>query len=480
MDLNIESFFYKQENENLEYKGNYGKDTIAETMAAFATSTGGYIVIGIRDDGHPIGITIPSCDEMTKRLYDISKNIIEGRIVIEIEFFDFEDNKKIILIRVNEGHKKPYGWKGTYYKRIGSSDEKLGPDEITQIRLEARQLTFDSLSGRIHNRIAYISDIDESRLKNYVAAISSGKRKKEISFDNIQKVLQNLGLLNKEVEIKNAAILFFGKESQIAFPQSTINFLIYESDVIDGSALRSKKILRGSLLDQIEGAFELIKVNTENRIIMEKLRRIEINQYPLDAIREAIINAIAHRDYAIRESNIIIRLFNNRLEIINPGGLVKGVDLEELKKGGHPSYRRNLEICRILDNLGYMEESGQGIKNMIVSMKNYGLEEPSIFATKDFFKIEFLGQKIKPNGTGKARRLIGIATNLEPLLSVIGQKGLSYIQEMPKNFITIKEYMEKVGVKSRLTAKSHLEKLESFGILKSKKVGRGIMYRKQI
>jgi len=480
MDLEINTLFYREENEELEYKGNYGKDTIAETMAAFATSQGGYILIGVKNNGEPIGIPIDSCDEIKKNIYDISKNITGGRISIKIDFSDFGGGKKIVLIRVNEGNEKPYGWKGAYYKRVGSSDEKLEPDEIAEIRLASKQLSFDSLSGRVYDRVAHISDIDEEKLKRYIEFVNTGKRNRKIFFDNVQKTLQNLDLLNKKMEVKNASLLFFGKEPQKAFPQSRINFLMYGGDTINGSALRSKKVLEDSLLNQIENAFDLIKINTENRIIMKKLRRIEINQYPLDAIREAVINAVAHRDYTIGESNIIIRLFENRLEIINPGGLMKGVNLEELKKGGHPSYRRNPIICKLLDDVGYMEQSGQGIKNMIISMKNYGLEEPSISAEKDFFKIEFLGQKIKPNGSGRIRPLVGKSTNLEPLLTTLGQKGLSYIQNMPENFITIGKYMEKLGVKSRLTAKSHLDKFKEFGILKSEKVGRERIYRKQI
>ncbi len=463
----------------MEYKIGLGKDDIAQTMAAFATSKGGYILIGVNNaDGCPLGFKVGSEDKIRQMLYNIAKNITGGRIIMDVDFRPHQEDNKIIIIRVSEGDQKPYGWKGASYKRVGSSDEKLDPDEITKIRLESQHITFDSLSARVQNRTSNISDVDDDRLKKYILDVGSGKRNKVITFTDAINTLKTFDLLNNERELKNAAFLCFGKKIQKVFPQSKINFLIYGGNTIDNSKLRFRNVLGGSIIEQITEAFELIKANTENKIAMEGLRRFEISQYPLNAIREAIINAAAHRDYCITESDITVRLFEDRLEIMNPGGLMRGVILEDLKKGGHPSVRRNPLICKILDDLGYMEESGQGIKNMINAMKKYGLGEPIINANKDFFKIEFFGQKVR--GIKPTKTLMATSLNLENFLSTKEQEGLKYIQSMLGLSITITKYMGAMNIKTRVTAKGYLDKLEEFGILKSKLVGKERVYTKQI
>lgn len=477
MEIDVCDYYYKQENQHLEYKQSYSKDTIAESMAAFATSEGGILLIGVKDDGSPKGVPVSSWDSIRNNIYDLSKNLTGGRVYVEVGFKNHTDKEKVIIVRVHEGDHKPYGWKGAFYKRVDSSDEKLDPDEITKLRLASRQLTLDALSGKIFDRVANIDDIDKVKLDKYITQINSGKRNKIVTNDSVQNILQNLGLLNKSREVKNAGLLFFGKNPQQAFPQSRINFLIYSGEDVDGTELKSRKVIAGSALDQINEAIDLIRVNTENRIIMEGLRRIELNQYPLPAIREAIINAIAHRDYAVVESDVTIKLFLNRLEIYNPGGLMKGVTLDDLKKGGHPSVRRNPIICKLLDDLGLMEQSGQGIKNMIVSMKKFGLEDPIISANKDFFKIKFMGQKVRPQPGGGA--IVGRSVNLKAFLNDNEQKGFSYIQNTDKDGITISEYMNSVGVKSRITAKKHLDKFVSHGLLESKIVGKERVYSKK-
>lgn len=480
MKLDIATLYYKKEDSQLEYKEGLNKEDVASTMAAFATSKGGYILVGVKNDGSPVGFKVSSEEDVKALLYNLSKNANGGRVSIEVHFYPYEEEKKILLIRVNEGHNKPYGYGGVYYERVDSSDEKLTAEGIARIHLQSLNLTFDALPAKICERTANISDIDESKLREYVSDVNKSKRSKTIEFNGTSNILRNFDLLRDTREVKNAAILFFGKNIQEVFPGVKINFLTYGGDTINASTLKFRKLLEGSILSQIEDAFELIRANTENKIIFQGLKRIEINQYPLTAIREAIINAVAHRDYSITDSDVTIRLFENRLEIVNPGGLIGGINLEELKLGGHPSVRRNPIICLLLDNLGFMEQSGQGIKNMISAMKNVGLEEPAITTQDYFFRIEFKGQQVNRWSEDQRYPLVGKAMNLEPLLSGKQREGLAYIQSMPESSITITKYMRAINIKSRITAKSHLDHFEEFGLIKQKKIGRELLYHKSI
>jgi len=476
MEIDINSFLFKEEGEELEYKEGFNVNDIATTIAAFSTHKGGYIIVGVRNDGVPVGF-MGSEEEIKAKLSNICNSTNGGQANINVDFKDHGNKKKLAIIRVHAGHRKPYGWRGACYNRIGSRDQKLTPEEITKISLESQNLSYDTLPGKIYNRDANIGDIDEKKLKGYVQEAIVGKRKRAIDFNDTGSVLKNLDLLTNNNCVRNAALLFFAKDVQVAFPQAHIKFLRYHGDKVDDSKLAFRKIINGSLLQQIKKTIELIRANTENRIVMRGLKRIELNQYPLEAVRESIINAIAHRDYSIFGSNITIRLFDNQLEVINPGGLMRGIKLDDLIKGGCPSTRRNTAVCRLLDNIGLMEQSGQGIKNILRAMKDMGLEKPEIFANDALFKIKLKGQQI--SGT-QTKSIVGYSTDLTAVLTTSQQKGLSYIQKVPSPFITIKKYMQARKIKSRITAKRHLDRLKNLGILESKKVGSEIRYTKKI
>jgi len=342
-----------------------------------------------------------------------------GDTDVSLTFINHSPIEKIIVIDIKEGTKKPYGWKGIYYARDGSINKKLKPTEISDINLASKGLTFDGLKCMMYGRDATIGDLDEQKIKEYIMKFNSSKRNKKMKYTTIKNFLCNCDLcLNHN--FKNTSILFFGKKPQDCFQNSKINFLIYSGDVEDSTKLKYKKLIQGDLIYQIDGSVELIKSYTDNKVVMDGLRRIEINQYPLEAIREAVINAIAHRDYSIFESFINIRLFDNRLEIINPGALMEGITIEEIKQGGL-SKRRNLNICSILDNIGFMEQSGQGIKNIILALKKVGLREPLIEEKDDFFKIEFYGQSTNLSTNTRA---IGVETDLSKELTELQKKRI--------------------------------------------------------
>ena len=466
--MEIEPFLYGHENSILEYKESFDRNEIAEAIASFSTANGGIILIGVKKDGTPLGINCNE-DEIQREVFDIKNNMNDNLPDVKVKFKNHSPSKKIIILQINEGPKKPYGWKGIYYRREGSTNKKLNPTEISELNLQSRGRTFDSLKAKIYERDATIGDLDEEKIKTYVEAFNSSRRNKKMIYTTIGNFLHNSNLALVK-GIKNASVLLFGMDPQNAFPNSKINFLLYEGEIEDATQLKYKRLIQGDLISQINEIIELIKVYTENKVVMKGFRRIEINQYPLEAIREAIINAVAHRDYSIFDSFITIRLFDNKLEITSPGGLIEGITLENIKQGGL-SKRRNIFICQTLDNIGLMEQSGQGIKNIILALTNAGLKEPLITETNNFFKIEFYS-----TGLTKSNKTLGITTDLSNKLTYLQKKGLGRIQDSEKKKITIKEYMQMIGTNSRITAKNHLEKFKELNLLKSQKEGKKWIY----
>ena len=473
MEFDLTALLYKKEDENLEYKESFNDDDIASSIAAFSTGKGGFILIGVEDNGTPKGYRC-NPQEISAKLYNLAKNMNGCRANIEIEYNDYENGNYIVIVKVLEGEKKPYGWKGIYYNRIDSSDEKLSPEQIAEILFKSKNISFDCLTAELFNRKSGICDIDNNKVGNYIKKVKQGKRNKTLEFNDIASFLKNYNLIKNNF-VNNASILLFGKNPQSFFRSSIIQLLIYSGDEIAESNLKKRYTFDGDLIKQISETFRLIKINTENKIIMDGLKRIEISQYPTPALREALINAIAHRDYSNQDSNITIRLFDNKLEIINPGGLMDGVNLEDLKKGGHHSVRRNPIICGLLDNLGFMEQSGNGIKSMINAMKSSGLKEPIIEANKDFFKILFFGQNLYQT---ENQSLLGVYKDYTPVFTDLEKIGFNKIkEEIPDNF-KIQDYMNHTGIKTRITAKKHLDKFVEMEILKYNKVGKFLLYSK--
>ena len=469
--IDINHLLYRKEDMRLEYKESFRNDEIAETIASFSTANGGILLVGIKDDGTPVGY-ICNEDEIHKKIFDIKNGMNDSHPIVSVEFLNHSTTKKIVIITIMEGPRKPYGWKSLYYCRDGSVNKKLGPQDIADINMKSRSSTFDSMKARIYERDATIGDMEENKILDYLNIFNSSKRNKKMPYTNMKNFLDNCNLLSDN-GLKNTAMLFFGKNINACFQNSAINFLMYNGNTEDPTKLKYKKLIKGSLSFQINEVIDLIETYTENEIVMVGLRRIEISQYPLKAIREAIINSVAHRDYSTFDSFINVRLFDDRLEIINPGPLVNGITIEEIKRGGL-SKRRNPLICSILDNIGFMEQSGQGVRSIISAMKNSGLKEPIIENTNSFFKIEFFGQSIGITDIP----VIGIETDLTNSLNDMQKKGLNYIQQSNINEITIKKYMEVIGSSSRITAKNHLEKFKLLGLLKPQKIGNTIIYKK--
>lgn len=472
MQTDISEFFYKEETEALEYKEGFDKDDFAQTVAAFATHKGGTILIGVKNTGTPIGFRKP--DKFDEQLQDIAKSV-DGTASVSIESVQHTPDLSIVAVKVFEGDRKPYGWRGVFYLRKGKNDYKLTSEEIFRIKLKALNLTFDALGANIYGRPAHITDIDEKELVGFLDVLKTSKRQKIHDFKDSKQTLKNLDLICENgVQPKNAAILFFSKNLQQAFPSARINFLVYKGDEISED-YKVRQFIGGTLVDQLQQTFNLIRQYTENKVVIQELKRIEMTQYPMLAIREALINAIAHRDYSISNSEIVVRIFKNKIEITNPGGLMHGISLDELRKGGHYSKRRNAIVCQLFDDIGFMEQSGQGIQNMISQMKMMGLKEPSIEADEYSFKISFIGQQLDEKNLKPAN-----IADLERVLNKRQKKALKYIQDSldSEDGITATEYKTKFKV-GLLTAMADLRRFEQIGLLKNAKIGRARRYFKK-
>ena len=432
----------KGEGERIEYKRSLGEiKEILETIVAFANTNGGWIVVGVDDDGRVVGVKIGkgTLENLVNTIIQSTDPPIYPSISIEEK-----DQRKVIIITVPAGEDKPYFYKGRAYVRVGRINKSISRSELEAMFARKFYIARSYDSTLVE---ASLNEIDEKLIKQFIME-AKDKRRLDITYTNISDVLMRLGLLiNGKITL--AGVLLFGKSPQRHFPYAIIRAGRFKGDI-----LIDDKVIEGPITKQIEEALLFIKrhINVSYTITSEG-KREEIWEYPIYALREAIVNAVTHRDYSIF-SPVYLRIFDDRIEIENPGRLPEPLTVDDLKRE-HPSILRNPKIGRIMFFLGYIEQWGTGTNKMIEACIKAGLPEPEFHETKISFKV-ILKKRSETALNERQRKLIEILKN--------GKE------------ITRKEYQELFKISER-TARKDLEELKKLGLIIAEKRGKIVIYK---
>ena len=439
----------KGESETVEFKENFDKEAI-ETVGAFANTKGGTIFIGFSDKGKMIGVQLRK-DTVNSWINQIAQ-CTDPRMIPEIEIHTL-DGMSVVVILIKEFPIKPISVKGKCYRRAGTSNRVMTPSEIVQIHLHSTDMSWDKFPARD----ASLDDLDPQKIKNYARrANESGRRKIGVD-EAVPQILEKLGLI-KDGRPVWAAILLFGKELQPFLSQAKIHCGRFrlQDIVIDD------RMTNGTIIEQIEEAMDFIRKNISVRfVITGKPQRDQIWEYPLDALREAIINAVCHRDYAL-PSNIDVRIYDNELIIWSPGGLPPGITLNDLYKS-HSSALRNKGIAEVFYDIELIEQWGSGIGKMRNACIQAGLPEPQfeeqqgfrVIFTKDRYTEEYLkglgcnDRQIKAVVYAKEKGSINLSS-FKILIPTVSEKTLYRdLQELVQKKV-LKEVGEKKGRRYQL------------------------------
>ena len=330
------------------------------------------------------------------------------------------------------------------------------------------RMPFDQLICR---EVEY-GDIDEKEVKNFLRG-RAVKLKVDIPKISVREFLIKTLKIVKEkdgkLELTNTAILFFGKNPQEYIPQSEIRIARFKGatrlEFIDS------KEITGSIYKMLDEVEVFFKRNTRlaNKIV--EFKRVDIPEYPFEAIREAIINAIAHRDYTRRGAPIKISIFDDRVEVDNPGGLLPGLNIRNLE-GVHET--RNDKICSIFHETKDMERYGTGIIRMKNLMKEHGLKHPVLSQPGDFFKVAFYGP-----GDKILDLVPGIPEERQTDLRELGlnKRQIEALRLMVnKNRVLTNALYQEIFKTSRRTALRDLHGLIEVGQVRMLGVGKGAKY----
>ena len=339
-------------------------------IVAFANSSGGRIFIGVRDDGAVVGVTKPN--RLKSEIETIARHCDP---VIKITI---ESAENILIVHIKEGRDRPYRCKAGFYSRIGANSQKLTRDEIVGLFISEGRVRYDEL---INTKFLYKTHFDLKKFDRFLQLADITKLLK------IPALLLNLGVAESKkgkLVFNNAGILLFAKNLQDIYYHTTVTCALFKGtekiEVLD------RKDFNEDLVSNIDDTMNFLKKHISVRYEMTgTARRKEIPEIPFDALREAVINAVVHRDYFEKGANVMVEIFDDRIEISNPGGLVKGLKPQDV---GKKSILRNPLLAGLLNRIKYIEKMGTGIKRMQKLMKEAGLR-PVKFHFDSFFTAIF-------------------------------------------------------------------------------------------
>jgi len=356
------------------------------------------------------------------------------------------NGKLVLIVEVPYSEGVLHSFKNVVYKRVGTSDMPLSGEEVITFARQARIIRFDNQFCS-----ATLWDIDEEAVRRFTkSAITQGRL--DIDSDlSIEEVLEKLELKEGD-RLTYAAVLLFGKEPQRFAIQSEVRCARFKGT--ESLTFIDMKVLRGNVIQQIDNAEKFVMNHIKLSAEIKDFLREERWEYPLSAVREAITNAICHRDY-FSTANVHVSIYDDRVEIWNPGGLPPPLTIESLK-GPHKSIPRNPLIANALYFIKYIERWGTGTQRIIADTVKHGLPEPEFSETSGGFQVVFRKAEAIVEGLNERQK-----------------KAWEYLRE--KETISRSEYM-KLCQCSEKTAKRDLNDMLTRGLIKRKGKGKKTFY----
>ena len=456
---------YQTETEKLEAKtakGEFPKKCY-DTISSFSNTSGGIIIFGINENNNFIEQDVYDVNDLQKQVTALCSTAMEPKI--RPEFLPITYNgKKLLAVKIEE---LPQIQKPCYYKslgiqkgsftRVGDSDEHMTEYEIYSL---------ESYKSNVQEDLrpiprANLEDFKQDKLKKYIEKMKI----KKPNFANFsdEKILALSGIIDSKTgEPTLAGTLLFAEWPQAYLPQLFIACVVVPGRKLGdigelGQRFDDNERVEGTIEEMLEGALNFVRRNIGTMVIIDNDgKRTDVPHYPMKAIKEAIANALIHRDYSIfREgAYIYVQIYDDRIEVISPGGLYGKCKLENLGTN-QMMESRNKTIVQILEETtDIVENRHTGIATMREEMKNMNLPEPEIEVSEGDFRVIFRKktQNVSEN----------VSENVSVKLTKTENKILDLIRE--NNGITYKEIIEKLNITERTVIRT-TQKLRENGLI---------------
>jgi len=363
-------------------------DELAETLAALANAQGGMVVIGVGGRGKKVeGVG----DLAAARLAALDASLAcTPPLVLPLPEHAPYDGVTLLLLNVPSGLPHVYSVHGKYLRREGAANQALPPDALRKLLLERGETSWE----RLVSEGAALDDLDQNKLAAYVRRIGAAAEADPLAFlfrrgclqrSNVQTVERSN--VAADYVPTNAGLLLFGKGVERFFPQCEVTLVRYRGREMSDEFLRED--VRDTLVEAIRRAEIWLSEHMRRGSRMIGLERQDWVQFPQGAVREALVNAVAHRDYTIRGEGIRIALFGDRMECYSPGRLPGHMTVQNIVE---ERFSRNETLVQVLADYGLIERLGYGIDRMLRQMFDAGLPPPEFRDTAAGFLVTLRGQ----------------------------------------------------------------------------------------
>lgn len=352
-----------RETETVELK-SIVMDDIKKEIIAFANCDGGTVYVGVADDGKVLGVE--NADECALQISNMVRDAVKPDVTMFIHYETLEcDGKAVVAVNIQRGTNRPYylAKKGLrpegVYVRQGYSSVPATDTSIRQMIKETDGDSFENMRS-INQALTFEATKKEFEKRNVVFGQPQMQTLKIVSADGIYT---NLGLLLSEQCLH------------------TIKAAVFEG--INQNVFKDRREFSGSLMQQLNDVYDYIDFHNQTHATFRKLLRIDTRDYPEVAVREALLNTLVHRDYSFRASTLI-SIYDDRIEFVSIGGLLPGLELDDLMMG--VSVCRNPHLANVFYRLQLIEAYGTGMKKIMGAYAN-ALVQPKIKTTNNAFKI---------------------------------------------------------------------------------------------
>jgi len=369
------------------------------SLSAFANRSGGGVMLFGVDEKQGFNVVgVGNADQLQREMSDLASSEMEPPLRPEFTVEDI-NNKTVVVVEVSElptdqkpCFYKPAGLKNGAYIRLGNTNRKMTDYEIFGYTSGRTQPTYDEDIVRD----ATLENLNRAKLESFLTTLRNTRPGANYLSHPFEEVLKQIRIIREVDGILRptlAGLLMFGKYPQEFEQQLVMTFLQYYGTTETEKTPRGERFLdnrkfEGTIPEMVEGAVNHVLATIRKSSLIEGLYRRDIPEYPEEAIREAVVNAVAHRDYSdfVRGSYIQIRLFADRLEVQNPGGLYGNVSIETLEE---EQSTRNRVLMRLMEDLHLVENRGSGIRTMLSAMRNANLEPPKFQDKRSSFWVTF-------------------------------------------------------------------------------------------
>jgi ATP-dependent DNA helicase RecG len=378
-------------------------ERMARSMIALANSRGGVMIVSLEKSK-------VSLDELRDRALQ-ALLISEPRLIVPLPYFVGKENSPdALVIEIPEGLPNVYSLDGRYLAREESRNVVVNARALRELLLQRGEGTWESASPSGSSK----DDLNWSKIEQYVEGISLGD-------ESVEGVLLRRGCIvkrGKQIKPTFAGLLLFGRAPQRWVRGAEVLCARFKGDEMDDAFAR--QTLSATLPDQIRRAELFLNEHTMMRARIRNWQRKDAPPYPVGVLREAVVNAIAHRDYRITGSQIHVLMFNNRVEVRSPGKLPGHVTIKNLLR---ERYSRNEAIVQVLADMGFIERLGYGIDRMIRSMRDADQQPPKFEETDNGFAVTLFARSATAEEVVEQLNQSPQAERIEKMLAQLKKKG---------------------------------------------------------